>query len=164
MRINEGGKKMKKIYFLFTTVLMFVLFAFSASAATEGYYTYTVSNDKATITYVDTSISGDVTIPSTLDGYSVVAIGGYAFRWCEGLESITIPESVEIVGIYAFDGCENLKSVSLPDNLTSIGEKAFCACKSLESIAIPSSVTSIGEKAFIDCTNKTVLRTSQLQQ
>ena len=45
------------------------LFSVQAGAATSGYYTYSVSNGKATITGVDTSISGDVTIPSTLGGY-----------------------------------------------------------------------------------------------
>ena len=56
--------KMKKIGVLFATVIMMMLFAVSASAETEGYYTYEVENGEATITDVDTSISGDVVIPS----------------------------------------------------------------------------------------------------
>ena len=41
-------------------------FSLKASAATEGYYEYWVENGEATITDVDESISGDVTIPNTL--------------------------------------------------------------------------------------------------
>ena len=47
----------------------------------EGYYTYTVTNGKATIIAVDSSISGDVVIPSTLGGYSVTTIGYKAFYY-----------------------------------------------------------------------------------
>ena len=49
---------MKKTGLLFATVLMIMLFAFSASAATEGYYTYEIKNGEATITdVVKTSMS-----------------------------------------------------------------------------------------------------------
>ena len=45
------------------TVVPLSLFNITADAATSGYYTYSVSNNKATITDVDTSLSGSVTIP-----------------------------------------------------------------------------------------------------
>ncbi|MDO4608110.1 MAG: hypothetical protein Q4B40_02830 [Clostridia bacterium] len=51
--------------------------AMTASAETkitDGYYTYTVVNGKATITDCSTDISGDVTIPSTLGGYTIEKI------------------------------------------------------------------------------------------
>ena len=93
---------MKKIGVLFTVIILAVLFAVSASAATEGYYTYKVENGEATITDVDESISGDVVIPSTLGGYPVTSIGYEAFEFCENLRSITIPEGVTYIGSYAF--------------------------------------------------------------
>ena len=40
---------MKKIGVLFTVIILAVLFTLSASAATEGYYTYEVKNGEATI-------------------------------------------------------------------------------------------------------------------
>ena len=60
-------------------------------AATEGYYTYTVSEGKATITKCDTSISGEVTIPAVLGGYPVTTIGKTAFASCKNMTSITVP-------------------------------------------------------------------------
>ena len=83
------------------------------SAASDGYYTYTVSNGEATITDVDSSISGNITIPSTLGGYPVTVIGSSAFRICTGLKSITIPDSVTSIGFRAFDGCTGLTSITI---------------------------------------------------
>ena len=126
------------------------LLTVSSSAATSGKYTYTVSNGEATITDVDTPISGNVTIPSTLGGYPVTGIGYCAFEGCTSLRSITIPSSVTSIGWDTFSGCTSLTSVTFGENsqLTSIGSSAFYDCSSLTSITIPSSVTSIGSSAF----------------
>ena len=76
-------KNLKKLFLLMAVVMTaMVCLAFSAGAAKEGYYTYSVSNGKATITEVDKSISGAVTIPSRLGGYKVTEIGGVAFSHC----------------------------------------------------------------------------------
>ena len=66
------------------------MFATMASAASEGYYTYSVSNGEATITNYNSSISGAVVIPDTLGGYPVTRIGNGAFVRCAGLTSVTI--------------------------------------------------------------------------
>ena len=76
--------------------------ALTASAETYEYYTYKVSDGKATIKDVDTSISGDITLPSTLGGYPVISIGDWAFEDCSGLKSVTIPNSVTSIGASAF--------------------------------------------------------------
>ena len=64
-----------------------------ASAATEGYYTYAVFNGQVTITDCNTSISGEIIIPSTLGGYPVTTIGNDAFSDCGKLTNVTIPDS-----------------------------------------------------------------------
>ena len=115
------------------------------------YYTYTVTGGKATITAVDTSISGDVIIPSTLGGYPVTSIGTRAFFWCEDVTSVTIPDEVTSIDEGAFDCCTNVQSITIPDSVTSIGERAFAWCENLTSITIPDGVTSIGESMFYCC-------------
>ncbi|MBE6947362.1 MAG: leucine-rich repeat domain-containing protein [Ruminococcaceae bacterium] len=82
--------------------------------ATEGYYTYTVTSGKATITKCDTAISGKVMIPSTLGGYPVTAIGDQAFYKCTSLTGVTVPNSINKMGEGAFYGCTSLESISLP--------------------------------------------------
>ena len=89
-----------------------------------------------------------ITIPN-----SVTTIGASAFRDCDNLTSITIPNSVTTIGAYAFDGCRSLTSVTIPDSVTSIGDSTFDGCRSLTSINIPNSVTEIGYNAFRNCSS-----------
>ncbi len=131
------------------------VFGITASAASSGYYTYSVTDGKATITDCDTAISGDVTIPSTLGGYPVTSIGSYAFDLCTSLTAVTIPDGVMSVGVEAFRLCTSLTSVTIGDGVTSIGDRAFGSCDSLASITIPDSVTSIGLEAFSNCSSLT---------
>lgn len=126
-----------------------------ANAATEGYYTYSVANGEATITDCDTAISGDITIPSTLGGYPVTAIGLWAFYDCSNLTSITIPEGVSSIGDDAFYECTSLTSITIPEGVTSIGNSAFMYCTSLTSIVIPDGVTAIGNQLFQACESLT---------
>ena len=91
-----------------------------------------------------------VTIPD-----SVTSIGSYAFYGCSGLTSVIIPDSVTSIGNSAFDGCTGLTSITIPDSVTSIGSYAFEGCTGLTSITIPDSVTSIGNSAFDGCTGLT---------
>ena len=70
-------------------------------------WTYTLIDGEASlgggggIYAVSTSTTGDLTIPSMLDGYPVARIGSSAFNSC-GLTSVTIPDSVMSIGDYAF--------------------------------------------------------------
>ena len=86
---------------------------------------------------------------------SVTSIGGNAFYGCEGLTSITIPDSVTSIGYGAFSSCEGLTSITIPDSVTSIGYAAFSCCSGLTSITISDSVRSIGEDAFRYCSRLT---------
>ena len=87
-----------------------------------------------------------VTIPN-----SVTSIGDFAFYGCYGLTSVTIPNSVTSIGNYAFCGCSGLTSVTIGNSVTSIGECAFGGCSGLTSVTIPNSVTSIGDYVFNGC-------------
>lgn len=118
---------------------------------TEGYYSYIVKDDKATIINIDKSISGDIIIPSTLGGYPVTAIGDDAFSGCMYMTSVTIPEGVTSIGSGAFLYCVSLTEFSLPHSLKHIDDLAFAYCLSLTDIDIPDTVNHIGAGAFGGC-------------
>ena len=98
-----------------------------------------------------------VTIPN-----SVTSIGNLAFFECYGLTSVTIPNSVTFIGVGAFSKCKSLTSVTIPNSVTSISDGAFSKCSSLTSVTIPNSVTSIGEKAFFECSGLTSVHISDI--
>ena len=101
------------------------------------------------------SYSGSIEIPASVTynevNYSVTSIGEWAFSYCSGLTSVTIPNSVTSIGDYAFYQCRGLTSVTIPNSVTSIGSAAFYNCYGLTSVTIPNSVTSIGISAFSGC-------------
>ena len=115
-------------------------------------YTYTVSNNQATITGYSGTASA-LLIPSELDGYPVVAIGSMAFRNKTALRSVVIPDSVTSIGSNAFDGCTNLSSVTLSKSLDSLGYNSFRNA-AITSIEIPKSLTtasSLSGGPFSNC-------------
>ena len=118
---------------------------------------YSVLDDNKTciITGIGSCSDTEVYIPVTIDGYTVVEIGDWAFSDCSALTNINIPDSVTSIGNYAFYCCINLTSTTIPNSVTSIGNYAFYCCINLTSITIPDSVSSISQGTFYDCNNLT---------
>lgn len=81
-----------------------------------------------------------ITIPDTIDGYTVVEIDKNAFENNTVFRSVSIPDSVTKINEMAFKGCTNLSDISLSKNVTEIGYSAFENCISLSSIYIPKSL------------------------
>jgi len=120
----------------------------AATAQQFGDFTYTTSGSAITITGYN-GPSGEVTIPSTINGLPVTRIGDYVFNSVYySLTAITIPDSVTSIGVGAFSPCYALRSLALPTNLTSIGDSAFQGCGSLGSVTIPGTLTNIGSSVF----------------
>ena len=135
---------------------------FAYNAVIDGIY-YNLIGYVAEVTYNDNfyfnSYSGDVVIPDkvTRNGveYPVESIGENAFRNCNNLRSITIPNSVTVIKNSAFYGCRSLTSINIPNGVTDIEVQALSGCTSLTSVTIPNSVTSIENNTFYGCTSLT---------
>ena len=97
---------------------------------------------------VDSAIRGDYSI---VKGTRLIA--EKAFRGCEGLQSIVVPNSINNIPPEAFMFCSSLTSVSLPNSIDSIQYQTFFGCSSLKSIKIPDSIVSIEYSAFYNCNN-----------
>ena len=102
-------------------------------------FEYTLDDDgNATITKYDGNVRA-LTIPDTLDGYTVVGIGKNAFAKNTYLQSVVIPDTVTVIQESAFAECTNLSSVVLSENLVDLGRAAFSEI-ALTAIEIPKSL------------------------
>ena len=130
------------------------------------------NGQKQAIVNCYTAYSGDVVIPETVNGATVVAVKNQAFYY-SGVISVVLPDTVTSVGAYAFASCYNLTSVDLGgvtalergvfayssalenivwDNLTTIKSHAFESYQKDELI-LPDSVTTIECAAFYGAEN-----------
>ena len=149
------------------------------------YYVWTNNKTELSVSYrgsYDTQYneySGNVVIPSSVEyqgnTYSVTSIGYYAFFYCTGLTSVTIPNSVTSIGQYAFNGTDwynnqydgllyldnwlvgykgNAPSGNVNIKYGTKGiARVFEDCSSITSVIIPNSVKFISYSAFKNCGN-----------
>ena len=131
----------------------------TGTASSGGYkYDYEVdANGNATITKFlgpddsASTVSYDITIPTTLGGYTVTGIGNRAFYGCADLTEVTIPQSVTSIGERAFAACRKLNSLTINDAAASIGSRAFTECPLATKLSLGKKITTIGDYAFFDC-------------
>ena len=99
---------------------------------------------------IDNSYYGPITIPKTVDGYTVTKIDQNAFQGCN-INNISIPNTITSIGDYAFSGCDDLSSITIPTSVTSIGLYAFNGCTSLTAFHLPANVVEIGTYVLAGC-------------
>lgn len=144
-------------------------------------------------TYTITAYVGkdkDVNIPGFVDGKAVYKIDDAAFssegnksrkKQLNAIETVVIPNTVQVLGedVFAgckklkkvvfsdavlvipeggefdgfFSGCEELEEVVLPKYLEELQSGVFHWCTSLKSIVLPNTLKYIGSQAFAECRN-----------
>lgn len=141
-----------------------LLFAFLGSCLVSFAQTFTSAGVNFSITSPSTvqvslnpNFMGAINVPTNVSylgtNFLVTGIGANAFKDCEGLTSIAIPNSVTRIEERAFENCSMLASLFMPNSINSIGELAFADCTSLVSVRFPSSLTSQGSGMFFGCTS-----------
>ena len=96
-------------------------------------------------------------VKALFEGYYIVENGIYyshdkthlvMCEDCDYIESIVVPESVEIIGRSAFRGVKEIGSITFPNNLRKIAPTAFLRVSFRKDIILPNSITEIGNRAF----------------
>ena len=128
-------------------------------SATYGDFEYTLEDDyTCTITGYNGS-AANVTIPSTIYGNKVSAIGRYAFEENPNIKKVSMPNSVKVIDSEAFAGCHSLNSVTFPSELKTISNDAF-SNTNIKKVVLPNTVTVISGGAFSYCENLTSITLS----
>ena len=98
-----------------------------------------------TMAFYDSSISGHLTLPSSLE-----EIGDYAFHGCTGLTgSLVIPDKIRELGDFVFYNDYGLNgSLILPDGLMKIGRCTFVNCNFRGELRLPNNLVSTDYAAF----------------
>ncbi len=146
-------KRRKILSLLMSLVMIMSMFAgIEISTVAEddvpAYLSYRIDGTEVTITDCDTSASGNLIIPDTIEGYPVTKIREWAFGDCKLITNVTFADSIRYIGEKAFYECESLTSVSFPDSIETIDSYAFMACSNLKSITLPEHGVTIAYDAF----------------
>ena len=141
-------------------------------------WNYRVVNDEAEIynpslnqPAIPKGTSGAVVIPDRLGGAPVTRIGNDAFRECDKLTALDLPDTVTSIGNSAFYCCRKLANINIPATAQTIGDCAFYGCDALvdakgfliiydsleyfngtaTAVSVPAGVTRIAQLAFNAC-------------
>ena len=82
---------------------------------------------------------------------AVTSICAHAFE-NSSISSVSLPDEILAIEDRAFRGCEALKTLRLPEDLSFLGSGAFSG-SGLSSIQIPGSLSRIPTLAFANCTD-----------
>ena len=129
----------------------------SSYYANGRYWYYTVSGGQATITdAAESSSTLSLEIPSTLNGYKVVAIADHAFSgdyysYCRKIRSVSIPSTLKTIGKSSFGFMSALTSVTIPESVETIDGLAFEFCAALAKVTFLGTPKSISSTAFRWC-------------
>jgi hypothetical protein len=133
---------------LFCGAAFFAAIVFSLIGCGEGFGAnryFEFDGASGTITGYDNDGPRDVTLPSSIDGIKVTAVGNNAFRG-KRLTGLSILAGVIVIGEGAFAD-NRLASLVIFDCVADIGTSAF-ENNRLETLAIPDTVIRIGQNAF----------------
>lgn len=126
------------------------------------YEIYYVSENEIGIkTILKKHNSNTLTIPSLINGKTVVEIADSAFsdnfNGNTTITKVVIPSTIRKIGKNAFENCIYLKNIEFQSQsqLREIGDYAFNGCISLENAILPSNNIKFGEYIFLGCESLT---------
>lgn len=77
-----------------------------------------------------------------------VSVDAEAFQNATRLMSVQLPEGLRVIGEGAFRACQALRQVNIPNSVVRIGQEAFLDT-SLEEVFLPAGLEELGDRALI---------------
>lgn len=120
-------------------------------------YGIAADDKQATIVSFSDREATEIHIPAMYNGVPVRKIGFAAFKGCENLQFVYLPDTVKTIESSAFRSCPSLERAVLSKELENIANFSFAGCKNLRSVTLPNTIHSITEKIFDKSYNLTEL-------
>ncbi|MDE6754332.1 MAG: leucine-rich repeat protein [Muribaculaceae bacterium] len=158
---------MKRIFLLINFALSTLIVATAQQTFSYRGLNYKTNTGENTcnVTGFSDGVSSNLEIPEIARNgdveYKVIGIATRAFDECEGITSVTFPNSLTSIGRMAFSQCSGLTKINFPENLSTLGDGSFQNCENLESVIIPNSVKSIGSYCFAGCSSLSAITLPQ---
>ena len=96
---------------------------------------YEINHNAITITRLQGS-SSEVSIPAEVEGLPVRELAKKSFLSKKALRRVILPETLEVIGDWAFAYCDGLETVTLPGHDISFGKAVFLDCVGLKRLEI----------------------------
>ncbi len=163
----------KKAFMITLAVLLFILMV-PVRTLTDGGFSYELLED-GTACITGCSLSGDIRIPDTIDGYTVTALNDELFYDKSGIRSVYIPASVIRLGkhtyedntfAYVFSYCCDLQKIEVDAANPALASKAgvlyskdyqilynYPCNKSDSSFSIPAKTNELDCTSFASAKN-----------
>ena len=110
----------------------------SSSRADDGFTCSTNADGTLTLTG-HSRPEGSLSIPASIEGHPVSAVGTEAFAYATRLTEIILPDSVVRLDPQSFAYCSTLSNVVFGAGLARVDEWAFHGCTRLAAIHVPPS-------------------------
>lgn len=98
---------------------------------------------------------GKVVVPASITvnevSYPVTEVSAFAFRMCNRVTEVVLPEGITRIGDFAFVSCRSLAKATLPSTLTSIGTGAFIDLPALTQLDIYAIIPPTWEYNDVFC-------------
>jgi len=111
-------------------------------------YGIAADDKQATIVSFSDREATEIHIPATYNGVPIRKIAFAAFKACENLQFVYLPDTIKTIESSAFRSCPNLEKAVLSRQLENLANFSFANCRNLRSVTLPNTLHSISEKIF----------------
>ena len=107
---------------IITTIILLVNFLKPIKTSEGLEYEYLKTGNYYKVVGIGTCLDEDLIIPKEYNGSRVMIIDAEAFKDCQTIKSVVIPNSITTIGADAFKKCVNLESVKIEEGVKVV----FC--------------------------------------